>query len=988
MDPGMNRKTHWKINYLRKEINNRNSKTDMIPSIIAITETHLKPYIEDAQIQIPNYNCVRADRKLRSQGGVLLYFHQDIPITDYDTFDNDVCQAAACISSPSKSMLICAYRPPDTSITRFQQMLIFLQNYIDRNPNNEITILGDFNFPDICWTDKTINSPSKENSESEEIFLSFMTKHFLTQLVNKPTRKHNVLDLILSNSNNILQQVTSEENAELSDHNLVEIPLTPNNLLSLSNEETHKSAPTGFRALDLEKANFKKINQSLAAVDWVCLKASCTNEEFPSLFNETVLQICQNHCPPKTGSIKQKRKSQYGRNLHTLNRKKRKMRARLNTLKQLNPTSPFIPKLKKDIGRICLQLKEIVKSNLRSQEQKIVQKLRRNPKVFYSYVKKNSKTKSNINLLLNKEGQIITDSKTMADMFQEYFISVFTNPNSNSIHPPDFTPPPINFPMEDLNFSTTDIEEAIDSIQANSSSPEMEIPAKVFKKCKTVISLPIKLIWDESYDSENVPKHYKFQYITPIHKKDSTAHAYNYRPIAITSHIIKIFERILKKHIVQYLEDNNIINEKQHGFRKGKSCLTQLLAHYDNILYNAIQGNDTDIIYLDFAKAFDKIDHKILITKLSTYGFSGKLLVWIENFLTERSQCVTLNGKLSFVSPVISGVPQGSVLGPILFLLYINDLVDASHHSICRSFADDTRISKSISRYEDSILLQNDLNNVVNWSNTNNMVLNEDKFQLMIFSADKNNLMNNLPFMDEFKKYTTTSGICIQPHSVIKDLGINISNDFLWTTHINYIASKATKKAAWVLNTFSDREQFTMLTLYKSLIRSHIEYCCPLWNPQNIKEIQKLEAIQNSFVSKIHGLQSLNYWEKLEKLKLDSLQRRRERYGIIHMWKIKNNQAPNDLNFQFYENNRLGTKVQLNPILRPNSRYQTLRDNSFSHIGPRLWNLLPRKVSCQTSLKEFKLALFYFLDKYPDKPPLPGLTYINNNSLLSYPIFL
>ena len=178
-----------------------------------------------------------------------------------------------------------------------------------------------------------------------------------------------------------------------------------------------------------------------------------------------------------------------------------------------------------------------------------------------------------------------------------------------------------------------------------------------------------------------------------------------------------------------------------------------------------------------------------------------------------------------------------------------------------------------------------------------------------------------------------------------------------------------------------------MMTLYKSLVRSLLEYCCPLWNPQDSRNIQKLENIQSSYISKITGLKDLNYWERLSKLNLDSLQRRRERYCIIHMWKILHNLAPNDLGFDFYHHPRLGFKVQRKPILKPNSKFQTIRDSSFVHIGVRLWNILPKEVSLQSTLGSFKVQLGNFLAKFPDKPSIPGLTYVNNNSLLSFPLF-
>ena len=190
------------------------------------------------------------------------------------------------------------------------------------------------------------------------------------------------------------------------------------------------------------------------------------------------------------------------------------------------------------------------------------------------------------------------------------------------------------------------------------------------------------------------------------------------------------------------------------------------------------------------------------------------------------------------------------------------------------------------------------------------------------------------------------------------------------------------------MNTFSDRGKSSMLTLYKSLIRSHLENGCPLWSPQNMTEIRALEMIQKNFISKISGMYEMNYWEKLKALNLQSLQRRRERYCIIHMWKILNNTAPNDLNIGFHYNSRRGTKASLKPVIKANSRFQTKHDNSFVHVGPSLWNLLPKEVNTETSLPSFKVALSNFLDRYPDNPPVHGLSYINDNSLLSYPLFL
>ena len=254
------------------------------------------------------------------------------------------------------------------------------------------------------------------------------------------------------------------------------------------------------------------------------------------------------------------------------------------------------------------------------------------------------------------------------------------------------------------------------------------IPVLLLKACSQQLSKPIRLLWQESISSGIVPSFYKKAYVSPLYKKGSRAEAPNYRPVSLTSHIIKIYERVLRKVMIKYLEENNILSCKQHGFRSGRSCLTQMLSHFDDIMLGLTNNVDTDSIYLDYAKAFDKVDHSLLLSKLSKYGFSPQILAWLKSFLIDRTQSVVLNGKHSIISKILSGVPQGTVLGPILFILFINDLQGCVKHSKVSFFADDTRMSKKISCEQDVSLLQEDLNSVIKWSKHNNMKLHEDKY--------------------------------------------------------------------------------------------------------------------------------------------------------------------------------------------------------------------------------------------------------------------
>ena len=516
-------------------------------------------------------------------------------------------------------------------------------------------------------------------------------------------------------------------------------------------------------------------------------------------------------------------------------------------------------------------------------------------------------------MLFNRDKRTFTNSEEIANILQRQFISVFSDPSATNINDALFQAPSLEKPFNDdmLAFSVVDIIEAIDEIKPGAAAEPDDLSVLLLKNCKETLSKPIHMIWQHSMSTGTVPKFYKKSHIAPLHKKGSRAIAANYRPVSLTSHVIKIYERVLRKQMVAHLEEDNLLNSKQHGFRSGKSCLTQLLYHFDDIIESLSNGDDMDAIYLDYAKAFDKVDHQLLLSKLQLYGFHSKIIKWIESVLTNRSQQVIVDSHMSITAPIISGFPQGTVLGPILLLIFINDIASCVSHSTLRCFADNTRICRSISDLNNVHELQSDLEEVTKWLARNNIALHEDKFEYICHLANKRNPLHQLPFAHEHFQYKTSTGTILTPVDQLRDLGITVSNDLSWTSHIRSSCDKARKMPAWVFSVFHTRNTGVMLTSYKSLVRSHLEYCSPLWNPSKICDIQELESVQRTFTSKIHGLQHLHYWERLKTLTLMSLQRCRERYVIMHMWKILHALTSNDLQVQFTVNPRLGNLAKV-----------------------------------------------------------------------------
>ena len=254
------------------------------------------------------------------------------------------------------------------------------------------------------------------------------------------------------------------------------------------------------------------------------------------------------------------------------------------------------------------------------------------------------------------------------------------------------------------------------------------------------------------------------------------------------------------------------------------------------------------MVYLDFAKAFDKVDHNILMMKIYQYGIRGKLYSWLRNFLQNRHQQVIVDGKLPREEIVVSGVPQGTVLGPLMFLIYIDDLELSMKNSILRTFADDSKIVKSIKEPTDHLKLQEDLDCAITWSERNNMELNQKKFQLIQYGKRED-------LKEPYKSGVTP----INSESDIKDLGVYVSNDTMWDTQIHEAVKKARKFTGWILRSFYTRSPEVIIFFYRSYVLPKLEYGSILWSPYLKKDIVKIESIQRMITARLDGLQDYNY---------------------------------------------------------------------------------------------------------------------------------
>merc|ERR1711963_630999 len=405
-----------------------------------------------------------------------------------------------------------------------------------------------------------------------------------------------------------------------------------------------------------------------------------------------------------------------------------------------------------------------------------------------------------------------------------------------------------------------------------------ELHPKILKECAEELASPMKIMFDLTMRVGKIPHEWKKAEVKAIYKKKgSRKDPSNYRPVSLTSVVCKLMEKVIKNHLNLHLKNNNLLADEQYGFFSGRSTETQLLTslhHWQKALDSSIP---VDVIYMDFRKAFDSVPHARLVKKLKNYGVQGNLLKWIESFLTGRTQHVNVNNKRSEEKDVTSGVPQGSVLGPTLFIYFINDLPLTSSVET-KIFADDTWVYTTIESQQDVTKLQETVDKMHQWTKTWLLKFNEAKCNVLHLGG--NNPKNAYFIGDEGNRTQLTVT------KLEKDLGVHIDETLSFDQHVEKITKKASSRCAKILKNFTFRSRDVLLPIFKSIVRPILEYANCAWNTQLQKHKDELESIQRSFTKNIFSVKKLSYEERLKNLKLPSLEFRRLRGDLIQTFKI------------------------------------------------------------------------------------------------------
>jgi ribonuclease P/MRP protein subunit RPP40 len=418
--------------------------------------------------------------------------------------------------------------------------------------------------------------------------------------------------------------------------------------------------------------------------------------------------------------------------------------------------------------------------------------------------------------------------------------------------------------------------------------------------------------------------------------------------VSLTAVACKVMESIVGDHTVDHMKQNKLFSNSQHSFIGGRSCMSQLISVLEEWTQTLDEGGKIDAIYMDFMKAFDTVPHRRLLVKMQSYGIHGEVLTWVEAFLSGRQQRVVVNGAMSTWANVTSGIPQRSVLGPILFVIFINDLPDMVPCT-ARLFADDTKAYKAISSINDCVELQRDLDEMQKWATEWQMRFHLDKCKVLRIGRGHPDFQYTMCKQGE-PPHT------LEESSVEKDLGVFVDNQLSFSKHIQEAISKTNRLLGVIRRTYKFLDEVSWNLLYKGLVRPKLEYGVTVWSPRLQRDIDGIENIQRRATKMIPGFKDLSYEERLQRLRLPTLVYRRLRGDMIEVFKYMNNYYDVQVDGIFKRAISTRTRGHSKKIFKQSSN-RPLRSHFFSQRVVDRWNNLPETVVEAPSLNAFKNRL-------------------------------
>ena len=835
------------------------------PDIVILTETWLDDTIESSEFIPQGYKAPNEFRKDRDcHGGGVMVLTRDTMIADeVKSVEVSAEVKWLCIRLKNQNPLYVGsfYRSPiNNNLDKLDELSKSLDQIADAcKNNNQATIFlgGDFNVRGIDW-EKGIVAGSDQVGLGNRL-LEVLSSHGLSQMQREPTREGRILDLFCSNKPGLVRSCHAIPG--LSDHDAILTDcLIKAHFVKKPPRKISLWSKADWEGIKLKAQNFTE--------SYLSDHLNHTVEENYVRFREFIESLIDEHIPSKITSTR-RNQPWFNSTLRKMVRKKSRL---FSKAKQTNRSRNWekYKSFKKDTHKALRKARwDYIENMLQDSLD------RGDTKSFWRYIASQRQDSVGVSAL-KVGGRLVSDGLSKAEALSKQFQSVFTkdtDTNVTKLYGP-------NYPgIGTLNISHDGVTKLLSSLNTSKAAGPDAVPCRLLKELSSELSPLLCALFRQSLDTGQLPNDWLKAYVTPVFKKGPRCAPENYRPVSLTCVPCKILEHIICKHIRNHLDEYGILSKFQHGFRYKHSCETQLLATLQDLLSARDKKHQTDLAILDFAKAFDTVPHSRLLGKLEFYGVQGSVLNWTASFLKAREQSVVVEGRRSGAVPVESGVPQGTVLGPLLFLLHINDLPSVVSSRV-RLFADDCLLYRTIATVEDHVALQQDLHALERWGDTWGMRFNASKCEIM--HIRRGNTHSSYMYQ--------LGGQVLKSVNQVKYLGVWVASELSWSPHVEYVTKRANRSLGFLRRNLRRCPASLKERAYLAQVRSVLEYCASIWDPFLQRDIHKLERIQRRAARFVCGdyRYTSSVTAMLDRLGWRDLETRRRELRLTILFKVIN----------------------------------------------------------------------------------------------------
>lgn len=894
--------------------------------ILAFTEARVTEDINDVELQIKGYSHVRCNSENRYTGAVICYVKNYVNYEVKLNISTDKVLWLLAIEV-NKCLIVIVYRSPSSSTAEFLIHFERIVEDIQALSNDNIYIVGDLNI-DVGVS-----------SFYEDKLIKLMKNIGLSQKVKDYTRitdiSKTIIDLVFTNDEEA--QVEVRRTPKITDHDIISLSVTKSSQMNNLNKETYY-----YKFRDLKKINETNIVQILSGKKWL----NGEIDHMLDVFNNNIISAVDELAPIQTRKSKKLMNKWFDEETKLLIERRdfAYNQARLQSTEER--------------WLVYKELRNLVTTTIRRKKklyyENLIDQNKNNSKAMWRAIKEvlGNKGKKNTISKIYIGNSLVTDEEQIAERFNEYFVTSIDNIVKNKKQNKTFTSNQLEIEENNLQLANfrhiaiDDIKKIIGTLKKNNSIDGID--KKIIEIGMPVIGKELMNIINKSIDEGKVPDKWKGSLVIPVPKVINTKKCEEHRPINMQPVSEKTMEVFIKEQILDHVKINNILIPNQSGFRDKHSCESSIQLVVSKWKELIDQGKTVLTVFIDFKRAFETIDRKKLTNKLAKYGIVGSANKWVNDYLSNRYQQTKIGEHISSKKEVNFGVPQGTVLGPLLFILYINDIVTCLDSStIINLFADDTAITVFGSGVEEVIeKMQAELKSLEEWLSSNNLFVNTQKTKVMLFNKKNCENINKIELFGNQLEYVVEC----------KYLGLIIDNQLNFSKHANYVIDKVNKKINFFRRLSNNLSMYTRVTVYKSIIAPHFDYCPTILFYLNEKEKNSLQKLQNRAMRVI--LKTNRYVrikDMLECLQFMSVDQRLVYMNLLFIFKMIHNLLPEYMaekisfvNDVHNYNTRNACDIYVPTVKK------TSTQNSLFHKGLVIYNSLPHNIKNINSINIFK----------------------------------